>query len=45
LGTLNAIHLATLLQLRQDLDLELTLLTHDDQLARAALASGVKVIP
>jgi len=45
LGTLDAIHLATLLQLRQNLGLELTLLTHDDQLARAALASGIKVLP
>jgi len=45
LGTLDAIHLPTLLQIRKNLGLELTLLTHDDQLARAALASGVKDLP
>ena len=43
-GTLDAIHLATALELREFLDSPLVLATHDDQLARAALASGLDVI-
>lgn len=45
LGTLDGIHLATVLLIRQNLGVDPTLLTHDDQLARAALASGVTVLP
>jgi len=45
LGTLDAIHLATLLQIQNNLDIQLTLLTHDEQLARAARACNVRVQP
>jgi len=45
IGTLDAIHLATLLLVQQGTGLELTLLTHDEQLARGALACGVVVLP
>jgi len=45
IGTLDALHLATLLLVQQGTGLELTLLTHDDQLARTALACGVPVLP
>lgn len=43
LGTLDAIHLATLLLIQQETGMALTLLSHDEQLRRAALASGVAV--
>lgn len=45
IGTLDAIHLATLLLIEQGTGLKLTLLTHDQQLARTALACGVDVLP
>lgn len=45
IGTLDAIHLATLLLVQQATGHEITLLTHDLQLARAALACGVPVLP
>ncbi|MCC5843244.1 MAG: type II toxin-antitoxin system VapC family toxin [Verrucomicrobia bacterium] len=44
-GTLDAIHLSTLLLIRERVEPDLMLLTHDTQLARAALASGVDVRP
>lgn len=43
LGTLDAIHLATALELAPRLDQPLALATHDVQLARAARASGLDV--
>ena len=43
LGTLDALHLATALQLAPTLDRPLVLATHDEQLARAARASGLDV--
>lgn len=42
LGTLDAIHLATAIQLRESLDLDV-FFTHDAQLAAAAAASGFAV--
>ena len=45
LGTLDALHLASLLLVRQSEGVELILLTHDLQLGRAALACGVDVVP
>jgi hypothetical protein len=45
LGTLDAIHLSTLLWIRSRTGLDLVLLTHDTQLARAGLACGVEVRP
>ncbi len=44
LGALDAIHLATALELRAELDEPLVLATHDAQLARAARASGLDVV-
>lgn len=44
IGTLDAIHLATALQLARSRDASLRLATHDVQLARAARASGIEVI-
>ena len=44
LGTLDAIHLSTILLLENQLQESLTLLTHDRQLAAAAAACGVEVI-
>lgn len=44
LGTLYAIHLATLLLLEPQIGTSLTLLTHDQQLATAAVACGVEVL-
>lgn len=44
IGTLDALHLATLLLAQQGTGLEITLLTHDEQLARTALACGVDVL-
>lgn len=43
LGTLDALHLATALELAPTLDGPLVLATHDEQLARAARASGLDV--
>lgn len=43
LGSLDAIHLATALQLAPSLDSPLVVATHDVQLARAAQASGLEV--
>jgi predicted nucleic acid-binding protein len=43
LGTLDAVHLATALELAPTLDGALVLATHDQQLARAARASGLDV--
>jgi predicted nucleic acid-binding protein len=43
-GTLDAIHLASALELARTLEEDLTLATHDEQLARAARASGLTVI-
>jgi hypothetical protein len=45
LGTLDALHLSSLLLAQQSEGIELTLLTHDLQLGRAALACGVTVLP
>jgi hypothetical protein len=45
LGTLDAIHLSTLLLTRVQTGLNLILLTHDLQLARAGVACGVVVNP
>ncbi|MBN1961614.1 MAG: type II toxin-antitoxin system VapC family toxin [Deltaproteobacteria bacterium] len=44
LGSLDAIHLATAIELQSNLENELVLATHDTQLARAARASGFEVI-
>lgn len=44
LGTLNAIHLATALHWRDEMDADLTMATHDKALAAAARAAGVTVI-
>jgi predicted nucleic acid-binding protein len=44
LGTLDAIHLSTLLLLEPHLGNSLTMLTHDQQLAVAATACGVEVL-
>jgi len=43
LGTLDALHLATAMTLREQLGLELVIVTHDRQLARAAQSSGFDV--
>lgn len=43
LGTLDALHVASALAVRAEIAEALTLLTHDRQLARAALASGLAV--
>lgn len=43
MGTLDALHLATALELVQWLEKPVTLATHDRQLARAARASGLDV--
>jgi predicted nucleic acid-binding protein len=43
IGSLDAIHLATALELAPSLDERLVLATHDVQLARAARASGLEV--
>lgn len=44
LGTLDALHLASLLLVQEQEGHLLTLLTHDEQLGRAALACGIPVI-
>jgi uncharacterized protein len=44
LGTLDAIHLATALELSRHVESPLVLATHDVQLARAARAFGVDVV-
>jgi predicted nucleic acid-binding protein len=44
LGTLDALHLATALEVKRALAPKLVLLTHDEQLARAARASGLAVL-
>ncbi len=44
LGSLDALHLATALELARELDAPIPLATHDAQLARAARASGLAVI-
>jgi predicted nucleic acid-binding protein len=44
LGTLDAIHLATILLWRDSRDQDLIMATHDRALALAARASGLKVI-
>ena len=44
LGTLDAIHLATALELAPSIDGPMSLATHDEQLARAARASGMDVV-
>lgn len=44
LGTLDAIHLATALSWRSEVDPELVLATHDKALGRAALAFGFKIL-
>lgn len=43
LGSLDAIHLCTALELAQSLGAALVLATHDERLARAARASGLEV--
>jgi predicted nucleic acid-binding protein len=43
LGSLDAIHLVTALELARVMASSVTLATHDDQLARAARASGLDV--
>jgi predicted nucleic acid-binding protein len=45
IGTLDAIHLTTLLLTQDQKGMPMTLLTHDEQLARTALACGVEVLP
>ena len=45
LGSLDAIHLATALLWMEDNDEDLTLLTHDQQLAACARACGVLTLP
>lgn len=44
LGTLDAIHLATLLHWRDATESDVTLATHDKALATAARAAGVRVV-
>jgi predicted nucleic acid-binding protein len=44
LGSLDALHLATALELAPSVDATLVLATHDMQLARAARASGLEVV-
>lgn len=43
LGTLDAIHLATAMAVAEARNSAVVLLTHDEQLARAAVASGLEV--
>jgi len=43
-GTVDAIHLATALEIRGSLEPDLVLATHDSQLARAARAFGLNVV-
>ena len=43
-GSLDAIHLATALELQRSLEVPLVLATHDSQLARGARASGLEVV-
>ncbi|MDI7277798.1 MAG: PIN domain-containing protein [Anaerolineae bacterium] len=43
IGSLDAVHLATAIELAQSLPKSLSLATHDAQLARAARASGLEV--
>ena len=43
IGTLDALHLVTALEVKRTLAPKLVLLTHDEQLARAARASGLVV--
>jgi predicted nucleic acid-binding protein len=43
IGTLDALHLVTALEVKKALAPKLVLLTHDEQLARAARASGLPV--
>lgn len=45
IGTLDALHLSSLLLLQASEGFAVHLLTHDQQLARAAIASGVMVEP
>ena len=44
IGTLDSIHLSTLLLANKSLSLNLSLLTHDQQLINAAIAMGVDVL-
>jgi predicted nucleic acid-binding protein len=44
LGTLDAIHLVTALMWRDELETDLAMATHDQALAQAARASGLKAI-
>ena len=44
LGTLDALHLASALAARSDESGDLTVLTHDEQLGRAASAMGLRVV-
>lgn len=44
LRTLDALHLATAMELKRDLEQDLVLATHDSQLARAARAAGFEVV-
>ena len=44
IGSLDSIHLSTLLLANKSLSLNLTLLTHDQQLINAAIAMGVDVL-
>ena len=44
LGTLDAIHLSTALAVREQERVDLTIATHDEQLARAARAMGLPVV-
>jgi predicted nucleic acid-binding protein len=44
IGSLDAIHLATALELAEETRTSLVLATHDARLARAARASGLTVI-
>jgi predicted nucleic acid-binding protein len=43
LGTLDALHLTTALAVKREEQIELTLVTHDDQLALAARSVGLQV--
>ena len=43
IGTLDALHLVTALEVRRTLAPKVVFLTHDEQLARAARASGLVV--
>jgi predicted nucleic acid-binding protein len=44
LASLDALHLVTALEVKEELAPDLVMLTHDDQLARAARASGLTVL-